>query len=83
MTIAARVGRLLGQNTGAASLFGVKVEAGTTGFARLRWSKVEAWQEWARLSEGLLRAAQQRDGLESGRSVAVPFPTGPPPPANH
>src|ERR1039458_6478404 len=22
------------------------------GFARLRWSKVEAWREWARLSEG-------------------------------
>ena len=30
----------------------MKVEADTSGFARLRWSKVEAWREWARLSEG-------------------------------
>jgi len=28
------------------------VEADAGGFARLRWSKVEAWREWARLSEG-------------------------------
>lgn len=52
MTIAARVGRLLGRNTRAAALFDVKVEADASGFARLRWSKVEAWREWARLSEG-------------------------------
>jgi transposase len=51
-TIATRVGRLLGRNTRAAALFDVKVEADAAGRARLRWSKVEAWREWARLSEG-------------------------------
>jgi len=58
VTIATRVGRLLGNNTRAAALFDVKVEADAAGFARLRWSKVEAWREWARLSEGcyLLRS---------------------------
>jgi len=52
MTIATRVGRLLGRNTRAAALFDVKVETDAAGFAVLRWSKVEAWREWARLSEG-------------------------------
>jgi hypothetical protein len=52
VTIATRVGRLLGRNTRAAALFDVKVEADPGGFARLRWSKVETWREWARLSEG-------------------------------
>jgi transposase len=52
VTIAARVGRLLGRNTRAAALFDVQVDADTAGFARLRWSKLEAWREWARLSEG-------------------------------
>jgi transposase len=50
--IATRVGRVLGQNTRAAGLFEVEVEAGTDGRARLRWSKREAWRDWARLSEG-------------------------------
>jgi transposase len=52
VAIATRVGRLLGRNTRAAALFDVKVEADRGGFARLRWSKVETWREWARLSEG-------------------------------
>ena len=52
VAIATRVGRLLGRNTRAAALFDVKVEADSSGFARLQWSKVEAWREWARLSEG-------------------------------
>ena len=52
VAIATRVGRLLGRNTRAAALFDVKVEADSGGSARLRWSKVEAWREWARLSEG-------------------------------
>lgn len=52
VAIATRVGRLLGRNTRAAALFDVKVEADSGGFARLHWSKVEAWREWARLSEG-------------------------------
>ena len=52
LVIATRLGRLLGRNTRAAALFDVKVEADRGGFARLRWSKVEAWRDWARLSEG-------------------------------
>jgi hypothetical protein len=52
VTIATRVGRLLGRNTRAAALFDVQVEADAGGFARLRWSKLETWREWARLSEG-------------------------------
>lgn len=52
VAIATRVGRLPGRNTLAAALFEVKVEADGSGFARLRWSKVDAWREWARLSEG-------------------------------
>ncbi len=52
LAIATRVGRLLGRNTRAAALFDVQVEADSAGFARLRWSKVDAWREWARLSEG-------------------------------
>ena len=39
VTIATRVGRLLGRNTRAAALFDVQVEADAGGFARLRWSQ--------------------------------------------
>jgi transposase len=58
LAVATRVGRLLGQNTRAAGLFDVQVEEAADGRAGLRWSKVEAWREWARLSEGcyLLRS---------------------------
>ena len=51
VTIATRVGRLLERNRRAAALFEVQVEADASGFARLRWSKREAWRQWARLSE--------------------------------
>ena len=49
--VATRVGRVLGQNTRAAGFFDAQVEevAGRTG---LRWSKRDAWRDWARLSEG-------------------------------
>lgn len=47
-----RVGRLLGQNTRAAALFAVRVETDAAGSAQLRWARLEAWREWARLSEG-------------------------------
>jgi len=50
--IATRVGRLLGRNTRAAALFEVHVETDAAGFARLHWSRSEARNEWARLSEG-------------------------------
>ena len=51
LVIAERVGKLMGQNTRAAGLFRVqfKEEAGA---ARIEWSKLDSWREWARLSEG-------------------------------
>ncbi len=52
LAVAARLGRLLGRNTRAAALFDARVETDAAGGAQLRWSKNEAWREWARLSEG-------------------------------
>jgi len=58
ITIAKRVGRLLGRNTRAAGLFQTDIRAEPDGRAKLVWSKVEAWRQWANLSEGcyLLRS---------------------------
>lgn len=58
LTIAKRVGRLLGRNSRAASLFETDVLKRPDGAALLVWHKVEAWQNWAALSEGcyLLRS---------------------------
>jgi len=47
-----RVGRLLGRNSRAAGLFQVEVRTGEDGRATLHWKKVEAWRDWAALSEG-------------------------------
>jgi transposase len=52
VTVAKRLGRLLGQNTRAAGLFRTDVAADADGRARLVWSKVEGWRRWATLSEG-------------------------------
>jgi transposase len=56
--IAERVGRLMGQNTRAAKLFDTSVTEDDAGRARLTWTKVTAWRDWASLSEGcyLLRS---------------------------
>jgi transposase len=53
-----RVGRLLGRNSRAAGLFAVDVKTDGEGRASLAWRKVEAWRDWAVLSEGcyLLRS---------------------------
>jgi transposase len=58
ITVAKRLGRLLGANTRAAGLFETDVVTGPDGGARLVWRKVEAWRQWAALSEGcyLLRS---------------------------
>ncbi len=58
IAVAKRLGRLLGANTRAAGLFETDVVTAADGGARLVWRKVEAWQEWATLSEGcyLLRS---------------------------
>ncbi|MEK7153589.1 MAG: hypothetical protein AAB834_06570, partial [Patescibacteria group bacterium] len=52
ITIAKRVGRLLGQNSRAAGLFETDVIKGADGRTKLVWRKVEAWRNWAALSEG-------------------------------
>lgn len=53
-----RVGRLLGQNSRAAQLFKVDVTENQSGAAEVSFKKVEAWRQWAELSEGcyLLRS---------------------------
>jgi len=58
VTIAKRLGKLLGRNSRAAGLFETDVVTGQDGRAILVWHKVESWQQWAELSEGcyLLRS---------------------------
>lgn len=51
LVIATRVGKLMGQNTRASGLFQVQVKD-EDGAARIEWSKLDSWREWARLSEG-------------------------------
>ncbi len=52
VTIATRVGRLMGQNTRAAGLFKTQVKKTYDGRARLFWHKVESWRKFSALSEG-------------------------------
>ena len=58
VTVAKRLGKLLGRNSRAAGLFETDVIESADGRAQLVWRKVEAWQDWAELSEGcyLLRS---------------------------
>jgi len=58
VTMAKRLGKLLGRNSRAAGLFDADVKEDADGRARLEWRKVEGWREWANLSEGcyLLRS---------------------------
>jgi len=58
VTIAKRLGQLLGRNSRSAGGFETDVIAGTDGSARLVWRRVETWRKWAELSEGcyLLRS---------------------------
>jgi len=58
VTIAKRLGKLLGRNSRAAGLFQTDVATGQDGRAILVWHKVESWRQWAELSEGcyLLRS---------------------------
>ena len=52
MKVEREVGRLLGQNTRAAKLFEVTVEATAEGHARITWKKLKALRDWATLSAG-------------------------------
>lgn len=52
VTIAKRLGKLLGRNSRAAGLFETDVTTAKDGRAKLVWRKVAAWRQWAQLSEG-------------------------------
>ena len=52
VTIAKRLARLLAKNTRAAGLFDVDIEDRADGGTTITWTKVDAWRDWARLSEG-------------------------------
>ena len=52
VTIAKRVGRLLGKNSRSAGLFDTDVVQTEDGRAKLVWKKVEKWRQWAELTEG-------------------------------
>jgi transposase len=52
VTIARRVGRLLGGCSRAAGLFDARVTQLADGTAKLEWRKIEKWREWAELTEG-------------------------------
>jgi hypothetical protein len=69
-TIERRVGRLLGQNTRAAGLFDVRVQADAQAAAQIAWTKVESWRRWAQRERRGLPAADQRARLERRGAVA-------------
>ena len=52
MKVEREVGRLLGKNSRAAGLFDVDVRERDGGGTARVWKKVEAWRDWAALSEG-------------------------------
>jgi hypothetical protein len=58
VTVAKRLGKLLGRNSRAAGLFQTDVVPAPDGGVRVVWQKVEDWRTWAQLSEGcyLLRS---------------------------
>jgi transposase len=53
-----QVGKLMGANSRAQSLFKVAVNKREDGGASVEWEKIKSWQDWAELSEGcyLLRS---------------------------
>jgi transposase len=58
VVVAQRLGRLMGQNSRAAGLFHTEIKTSADGRATLHWKKIDAWRDWAVLSEGcyLLRS---------------------------
>ena len=61
------VGRLLGANSRAAGSFKVEVREGKEGKAELVWQKVEAWRQWAELSEGCYMLRTNITNWEAGK----------------
>jgi transposase len=58
IAVAQRLGRLMGQNSRAAGLFHTEIQTAVDGRATLAWKKIDAWRDWAAVSEGcyLLRS---------------------------
>jgi hypothetical protein len=58
VVVAQRLGRLLGENSRAAGLFHTEIQTAADGRVILHWKKIDAWRDWAALSEGcyLLRS---------------------------
>jgi hypothetical protein len=52
LTIARRVGRLMGLNSRAAGLFQVDIGTRPNGAATITWRELETWRAWSELSEG-------------------------------
>lgn len=65
-TLERKVGTLLGANSRARGLFDVEVRTREDGGAEVVWQKVQAWRDWALLSEGcyLLRSNVKEWGAE-------------------
>ena len=51
-TIAKRVGKLMGRNSRSAGLFETDIVEDSDGRAKLVWKKIDAWRDWAAISEG-------------------------------
>jgi hypothetical protein len=52
LVVAQRLGRLMGQNSRAAGLFHTEVQTSADGRATMHWKRIDAWRDWATLSEG-------------------------------
>lgn len=52
LKVAREVGRLLERNSRSAGLFDVDIRKRDGGGSELVWKKIEAWRDWAQLSEG-------------------------------
>ena len=52
VTIAKRVGKLLGKNSRAAGLFDVDIRERADGGTEVVWKTIDAWRDWSELSEG-------------------------------
>jgi transposase len=51
-TIAKRVGKLMGRNSRSAGLFETDIVEDRDGRTKLVWKKIDAWRDWAAISEG-------------------------------
>jgi len=66
-----RIGRLLGSNSRAAGCFDVRVRVLDPAQGKVRvaieWTKKQAWQDWARLSEGCYLLRSNLNGYDAAK----------------